>query len=146
MALPEGALAVILKEYDTLRDEVKERLKIAFSHVAYVGAIVAFSVPAADKIGNWLVPAKPLWGMAEIGLLAVICVIPLVWVAVLNMRWVQHCGVHMQSIENRVNEHFGCKILGWERYSESVKAKMFLYLPKKPEQCSDSVESNTPNK
>ncbi|TAJ91185.1 MAG: hypothetical protein EPO31_16035 [Gammaproteobacteria bacterium] len=123
--LPEGALTVLLKEYDTLRDEVKERLKTAFSHVAYAGGIVAFALPAADKIAGWAPKPLPI-------IVALVGAATLCWVAFLNMRWVQHCGAQIQLIEDRVNSHFGCELLHWEHYAATVQAKLFFLIPKKP--------------
>ena len=122
--LPEGGLDILLKEYASLKDEVKERLKTAFSHVAYVGGIVAFAIPAADKAKDWVPTAVPIL-MACAGALA------LLWVAFLNMRWVQHCGAYMKYIEDRVNLHLGGEVLGWERYAETVQAKLWFLIPAK---------------
>lgn len=122
--LPEGALTVLIKEYDTLRDEVRERLKTAFSHVAYAGAIAAFAIPVATKAesGTGITPIIfALFGAAA-----------LCWVALLNMRWVQHCGAQIMSIEDRVNSHFGCEVLRWEHYATTVQAKLFFLIPKTP--------------
>ena len=62
--LPAGALEVMLKEHASLRDEIKERLKTAFTHFAYAGAIAAFALPAADKVsecnGTTLRPARAI--------------------------------------------------------------------------------------
>jgi hypothetical protein len=120
--LPAGALDVMLKEHALLRDEIKERLKTAFSHVAYAGAIAAFAIPAADKVSGWVPKGVPLTA-AALGFVG------LLWVALLNMRWVQHGGAYLASIEKRVNEHFGEQVLGWEHYADSVRAKMWLLIP-----------------
>jgi len=112
-----------MKEYATLRDEIQERLKTAFSHVAYAGAIAAFAFPAADKVSDWVPKAVPLLG-AFIGF-AGLC-----WVAALNMRWVQHVGKYIEQIEDRVLEHFGEPVLAWEHYSKKVSAKSWILVPK----------------
>lgn len=125
LRLPDGALEVLLKEYDTLRTEISERLKVAFTHVAYGGAIVAFAVPASNEVPSWVPMLLPL-------LLALLGVIALCWVAFLNMRWVQHCGVYLKTIEDRVNTHFGHTVLGWENYASNVQARLFMFLPKDP--------------
>ncbi|WP_367850191.1 hypothetical protein [Rhodoferax sp. WC2427] len=123
--LTESALKTLLQEYANLRDEVKERLKTAFSHVAYAGAIAAFAIPAADKVSNWSPSFFPL-ALAFAGLTA------LCWVAFLNMRWVQHCGEYIRRIEERVNLHYGEKVLGWEGYASGVQAKLWFHIPDGP--------------
>ncbi len=122
--MSDDALEVMLKEYDTLRDEIKERLKIGFSHIAYLGAIVAFAIPAADKISTW--PSILPMSLAFAGVLL------LGTVALLNMRWVQHCGKHIQSIEKRINDHYGCTVLGWETYAGKVQGSHWWMIPRSP--------------
>jgi hypothetical protein len=123
--LPDKALDLLMQEYADLRDEIKERLKIAFSHVAYAGAVAAFAIPAADKISGWVPGPVPLF-IAGAGLLC------LLWVAFLNMRWVQHGGAYLQQIEERINAQFGAEVLGWEAYASEVQGRMFLLIPKAP--------------
>lgn len=123
--LSAGSLDVMLKEHALLRDEIKERLKTAFSHVAYAGAIAAFAIPAADKVSGCVPKGVPLTA-AALGFVG------LLWVALLNMRWVQHGGAYLASIEKRVNEHFDEQVLGWEHYADSVRAKMWLLIPSAP--------------
>lgn len=125
LELSESALKTLLQEYANLRDEIKERLKTAFSHVAYAGAIAAFAIPAADKVSNWHPSFFPL-ALACVGLLG------LIWVAFLNMRWVQHCGEYIRRIEERVNLHYGEKVLGWEGYASEVQASLWFFIPKGP--------------
>ena len=122
--LPLGSLEILLKEHALLRDEIKERLKTAFSHVAYVGAIVAFALPASGKISD---------GYSTLALiLAAVGAFVLGWIAFLNMRWVQHCGAYVKHIEDRVNLHFGHKVLGWEAYASDVQRKLWFLLPPDP--------------
>jgi hypothetical protein len=123
--LPDGALDAMLKEHALVRAEITERLKTAFSHVAYAGAFVAFAIPAADKIPSVLVRPVSLFA-AVIGLGA------LLWVAALNMRWVQHLGAYLVLVEQRVNRHFGCKVLGWENYADAARAASWLMIPSAP--------------
>jgi hypothetical protein len=123
--LTESALKTLLQEYSNLRDEIKERLKTAFSHVAYAGAIAAFAIPAADKVSGWSPSFFPI-ALAYLGLLA------LAWVAFLNMRWVQHCGEYIRRIEERVNLHYGEKVMGWEGYASEVQASLWFFIPCAP--------------
>ena len=123
--LTEAALKVLLSEHASLRDEIKERLKTAFSHVAYAGAVAAFALPAAEKVSGWKAESLPFF--AACAGLAI-----LLWVAFLNMRWVQHCGEYVRRIEERINLHFGTKILGWEGYAGKVQASLWFFIPKPP--------------
>lgn len=124
--LPAGALDVMLKEHALLRDEINERLKTAFSHVAYAGAIAAFAIPAADKVPSWIPKWIPL--VTAAAGLAALC-----WVAALNMRWVQHAGAYIRQLEYRIAEHFGEAVIGWEHYAESARARMWVLIPRAPE-------------
>lgn len=121
-----AALDAMLKEHALLREEIKDRLNTAFSHVAYAGAIAAFAIPASDKVAPWMPPWVPLV-CALVGLAA------LCWVAVLNMRWVQHVGAYLQQIEHRVNQRLGEQALGWEHYAETVRARMWCLIPAPPQ-------------
>jgi hypothetical protein len=123
--LSPEAFETLMKEYSQLRDEIKERLKTAFSHLSYAGAIAAFAIPAADKVSGWKPHALPL-------IIAFLGLSGLVWVAFLNMRWVQHCGEYVRRIEDRVNLHFGQPVLGWEGYAKQIQAKLWFYIPPEP--------------
>lgn len=123
--LPPGALEVMLKEHAILRDEIKERLKTAFTHFAYAGVIAAFALPAADKVSEWIPQWIPL-SAAFVGLVG------LCWVATLNMRWVQHAGAYISQVEYRIAEHFGEATIGWEHYAASVQASMWGLIPRSP--------------
>src|SRR4051812_7755731 len=84
--LADDALSTLLREHSSLREEIRDRLKIAFSHVGYAGAIAAFTIPLILKL-------KVCWGWKVLlGFLALGGFGGLVAVAYLNMRWVQHLG------------------------------------------------------
>ena len=123
--LPQDALDVLLKEHALMRDEIKERLKTAFSHLAYAGAVAAFAFPAVEKTKDWVHPlissSLVLFGFAV-----------LAWVAYLNMRWVQLLGAYVAAIEHRVNEHFGEFVMGWEHYAECARAPQWWKVPPPP--------------
>ena len=123
--LTQEALEILMTEYGGMRQEILERLKVAFSHVAYAGAIAAFSIPAADKISDWI-PRGITFVFAAIAFLF------LSWVALLNMRWVQHCGAYLQRIEAKINARFGTEVLGWETYAGTVMADRWWKLPADP--------------
>ncbi|MBQ5945900.1 hypothetical protein [Massilia sp. ST3] len=128
--LSDEALAVLLQEYAFLKDEIKERLQIAFSHVAYAGAIAAFAIPAADKLSDVPERALVLGGVPLTGLplaVAIIGLLALAGVAWFNMRWVGHCGRYVRLIETRVNAHFGARVLGWEHYARRHSTRRWLW-------------------
>ena len=113
---------LLLREYDTLRLEIAERIKIAFMHVAVAGAIAAFAVPEADDVPiSALIYVKI--GLAVVGILA------LGWVAWLNMRWVQHCNAHLRTVETRLNAYVGGDVLGWHRYASEVQQRLKMLMP-----------------
>jgi hypothetical protein len=120
--LSDKAIDILMQEYASLREEIKERLKIAFSHVAYAGAIAAFVLPAADKLSGW--GPRPLTFVC-----AAVALFGLGWVAYLNMRWVQHCGVRIRKIEEKINGRFGMDVLGWEQYASGVQASRWFRIP-----------------
>ncbi len=123
----DEALSVMLKEYDALKVEISERLKIAFSHVAYAGAVAAFAFPTAEKFAAM----DMRWFVVTL-VLAIGAIVALVWVSLVNMAWVQHCGAYVRTIEDKVNKHFGHDVLGWERYASSVQCSHFLLIPRDP--------------
>ncbi len=123
--LPSGAIDAMLKEHALIRVEIAERLKTAFTHVAYAGAVVAFAIPAADKVSTSIPKLIPFVA-AAMGLVG------LLWVAALNMRWVLHSGVYLMWIEHRVNQHFGCQVFAWEHYAEQVRRNSLVFIPKSP--------------
>lgn len=139
--MPKQMLEILLKEYDTLRSEIQERLKIAFSHVAYAGAIIAFAVPAADKIATAYPASTSLVIYALAVSLAILAFAMLIWVAILNMRWVQHCGAQIRTIEDKINVYFHPPVLSWENYGETVKASSFILIPKAPRSTAPKRES-----
>lgn len=124
--LPQAALEIIMKEHAALREEIRDRLKIAFSHVAYAGAVGAFAIPLALKV-----PGACGWILALLA--ALLALAALSWVALLNMRWVQHAGAYIRWIEARVAHQFGEQILGWEHYGETARAAHFTLITTAPE-------------
>jgi hypothetical protein len=130
-SLPDGSVEVLLKEYDTLRAEISMRISTAFSHMAYIGAIVVFAIPFSDK-ANSRVP------YAVSGVLAIVAVVLLGLIAAVNWRWIDHCAYRIRSIEDLINQHFGRPILYWQYYAESVKPRFVLLPPRKPGVHQDS--------
>ncbi|MEN2394534.1 hypothetical protein [Pseudomonas halotolerans] len=118
-------LDIKLKEYDHLKNEIQNRLRTAFSHVAFAGAIIAFAIPSAER-------ALPYQGWAL--LLAIIGTLALCWVATLNMYWVQHLGNYLKNLEEELNNSFNPRVtvLGWETYASDVQARKWFLLPSSP--------------
>lgn len=123
--LPNEALEVLMKEHSAIREEIRDRLKTAFAHVAYAGAVAAFAVPLALQVNG-------TYGWIFALIVALTGLAALSWVALLNMRWVQHAGAYVRWIEHRIGQHFGEQILGWEHYSETVRASHFALIPAAP--------------
>lgn len=117
-------LDIKLKEYDHLKTEIQNRLRTAFSHVAFAGAIIAFAIPGADR--------APYQGWAL--LLAIVGAVALFAVATLNMYWVQHLGNYLKDFEDDLNKSFSppINVLGWETYASSVQASKWFFLPISP--------------
>lgn len=102
---------ILLKEYDTLRSEVLERIKIAFSHLAYFGAVVAFALPASKDI--------PCWQRLVAIALAAIGGVILLYTSFLNWSWVGKLAQHLQGLEVKINELADAgELLTWERHAE----------------------------
>ena len=40
---------ILFKEYDSLRAEVIDRMKLTFSHLGYLGAIAVFAIPVSKS-------------------------------------------------------------------------------------------------
>lgn len=105
---------ILLKEYDSLRTEVLERIKIAFSHMGYAGAIVAFAYPIADKTKDVCL----VIGLAIVGFLS------LAYFAALNWIWVGRIATHLRSLEERINRELVTEkdepLLAWEKIVSKI--------------------------
>lgn len=114
-------LEVLLKEYETLRAEVIERIKTAFSHLAFFGALAAFAFQLPEKAG---VDPRITIGLAVFGTLF------LLYISVINWIWVGRIASHLQYLECRINAVAGKPLLTWERKSEAISR--WVLLPPKP--------------
>ena len=109
---------ILLKEYDTLRAEILDRMKIAFSHLGYVGALVAFGSPFAQDIPKEYV----LLGLLGFSILS--------WISVINWLWLRNCSAQLREIEERVADYSGEELLTWEQRVQGL-TRGVLRFPKK---------------
>jgi hypothetical protein len=96
---------ILMKEYDSLRSEVIERVKTAFSHLAYLGAVVAF---AFQPVPNSAVSPKLLFSFALVGSAI------LLYISIINWYWVGRIANHLQLLEVKINKAHGKPVLSWE--------------------------------
>jgi|tagenome__1003787_1003787.scaffolds.fasta_scaffold20041473_3 hypothetical protein len=110
----------LLKEYDTLRSEIQERLKIAYSHLGYAGAIVAFGATFLEK-ADWKYIA-----IGAVGLLL------MVWISILNWTWLAKCAEQLRVLESRINGYASNvpPLLTWEDTAQKL-SRGPLQLPRR---------------
>ncbi|BDT68216.1 hypothetical protein os1_23980 [Comamonadaceae bacterium OS-1] len=121
-------LDILLKEYETLRTEVLERIKIAFSHLGYFGAVMAFAFPASEGFFS----KHPGTALVLASLGAVL----LLWISVLNWSWVGRIASHLQELELKINAQAGAQdLLTWEHIASRITTGPHWfpkrYVPKK---------------
>lgn len=119
-------LEVLLKEYETLRAEVIERIRTAFSHLAFFGALAAFAFQLPEKAG---IDSRLTIGLALFGTLF------LLYISVINWVWVGRIASHLQYLESRINAAAGKRLLTWEGKSEAISR--WVLLPPEPYPTSD---------
>lgn len=107
----------LLEEYKTLRAEVIERVKTAFSHLAYFGAVVAFAFKSPE--GSLVSPTAVFW-------LAFSGAAILLYISVINWFWVGRIASHLQVIEEKLEALTGKKTLTWERKAETLSRWVLL--------------------
>ena len=108
---------ILLDEYKTLRAEVIERVKTAFSHLAYFGAVVAFAFKGTE--GSLVSQSTVFW-------LAFSGAAILLYISVINWFWVGRIANHLQVIEGRLESLTGQKTLTWERKAEKMSRWVLL--------------------
>lgn len=117
-------IEIFVKEYELLKSEVLERIKIAFSHLGYFGAVVAFAFPAADKI---------VTGQQKFAIyLAAAGALILLYISIINWCWVGRLAKHLQWLEDEVNSRSAGKekILLWEKIANEISR--WVLLPPRP--------------
>jgi hypothetical protein len=115
-------IEILLKEYDSLRAEVLERIKIAFSHLGYFGAVVAFAFPATDKLCEYeRILAQ---GLAVFGAFL------LAYISVINWFWVSRLASHLKQLEEKINNESisqgGSALLTWEGIVRKISRWVLL--------------------
>jgi hypothetical protein len=109
---------ILLKEYETLRAEVIERLKTAFSHLGYFGAVAVFAFPASDKV------SEPWRTVAFI--LAMLGAVLLLYISVINWLWVGRIATHLRELEEDINHAAGKSLLSWEHTVKEISRWVLL--------------------
>lgn len=92
-------VAILLKEYDTLRAEIISRCNNRFGVLGIIGGTVAF-ISAYPALGTWV-----LGGIAVLFLFAV-------WMYLGHL--IYHCGIQVADLERRINKIVGEDLLAWE--------------------------------
>jgi hypothetical protein len=131
---------LLMREYDHLREEVRMRIGLAFSNVAYAGALVMFALPASSV-------TSPSLGPRFFILLALIGALILIQIALVNWAWAKNCVTHTRQIECRVNAIYGKPILRWETrlQNEGVAATWPVLTPKLIADCPPCRETSCPH-
>ena len=108
---------ILMIEYESLRSEVIERVKTAFSHLAFFGAVVAFAFQSSS--GSSVSPALLFW-------LALFGALFLLYISFINWCWVSRIANHLQVLEARINCANGKKLLSWEGKVERMSRWVLL--------------------
>lgn len=112
---------VLLKEYESLRSEVIERIKTAFAHLGYFGAVIAFAFPASDKLqAN---PNVALW-------LAIFGSAILAYISIINWLWVDRIADHLRLLEKQILGDNHKPLLTWE--GKVALLSRWVLLPPRP--------------
>jgi hypothetical protein len=132
----EAKLDILMREYETLRAEILERLKLAFQQLGWAGAVIAFAIPLAASDFSSASTAWVSW--LKVGF-AVFGVLLLVWLSVLNWLWLGNCADQLRRIEEQVGKHTGIPgILTWERRASQL-TRWTLLPPKRPDKVTSPV-------
>ena len=108
---------ILVKEYESLRTEVIERIKTAFAHLAYFGAVIAFGFKSPEGNG---VSQETLQWLAFFG--ATI----LLYISIINWFWVGRIADHLQVVENKINTICRKPILTWEQKVKKMSRWVLL--------------------
>jgi hypothetical protein len=109
MVSPELKIDILLKEYDTLRTEILNKINTRYGIIGFLGALFAF------VLNKWEwqpknCPFDTRWPVVIIGLLILFGI--WLWIGVL----IQGIAVHICSIEKRINQLAGDELLSWETH------------------------------
>lgn len=108
---------LLLREYDSLRQEILQRLSTAYSHLGYFGTLVAIAAGVGNaKDWNWFTGFMGLLGLSI-----------LLWIFWNNWNWLRRCAEQVREIEGRVNElNESAKLLTWESKVSLMTRGVFL--------------------
>jgi len=109
---------VLLKEYETLRNEIMGRINNRFAVIGFIVALIAF-IGSQSEI--------PLHVRCVIGGLAFV-VILVVYFRLGQL--IKRCAVRIGDIEEKINSIMGEKLLVWE--SRIAKSGLFHWFYRKP--------------
>ena len=106
---------VLLREYDTLREEVIARTNNRFAISGLLGAIMVFvgGKSELDIVWRWTV------------VLVALVVLTIFWWSIGDVM--HQIGAHLIGIEGRVNALLGEQLLEWERATGNRRATRWLY-------------------
>lgn len=115
-------IAILLKEYDTLRAEAVVRVggvnqSVSIGVAAYaliVSAVLSESTPKAQGWCSWWAAPQSAINWWLIGLLFVPLPVVLIWFAWAGARDSKILSIRVQQIENQINTLAGEKLLCWE--------------------------------
>jgi hypothetical protein len=93
---------VLLKEYDSLRQEVISRLNNRFNLLGYAGAILTYAVFQGGGVADWR------WLCAAGAALALL----LVWLW--GAKKIRELSIRIATIEKKINSLAGDALLAWE--------------------------------
>jgi hypothetical protein len=115
---------IMIKEYESLRTEVLDRIKIAFSHMGYFGAVVAFAFPASEHLSV----DERLIAQILAGAGAAI----LIYISIINWFLVGRLADHLCLLEKEINSHAkaNTSLLSWEGVVKTI-TRWVLLPPKK---------------
>jgi hypothetical protein len=104
---------ILMKGYDTLRVEILDRMKTAFSHLGYAGALIAFAIPLGKDatLGYWLAGACGF--------------VVLLWISWVNWSWLRNCAAHLRRIESQMDDFYP-GLLSWETRSAKLATRILL--------------------
>ncbi len=110
---------ILIKEYESLRTEVVDRVGVAFTQLGYFGTVVAFAFPATKSTGfdPWAI------GLAVLGMVL------LLLVSITNWVWVSRIADHLRVLEGKITDDGGELPLKWERIAKKIS--LWVLIPPK---------------
>jgi len=129
-------LSVLLKEYESLRTHILQRLQNRFQFFTLGGALAGFAFFKAQDLGGF--QATVLFGGAILMFVS--------WYYLGSI--VARLSVHVASIERRVNELAGEELLSWEshRVEKSILHHAYTHgMKRRANKASEDIGAGAPN-